>query len=166
VALMTSPLTPRSFGHEEGQRAQRAAPRGFRVLVIEDSIDTAETLKEVLELDGHNVALAFAGPAGLDKARTFRPDVVVCDIGLPGMDGYTVARALREDPVLCQVGLVALTGYATAADRRRAEMAGFDRHLSKPHDLAALERTISELAGKAKSPGRDLARPGSAASIP
>lgn len=140
--------------------------RALRVLIIEDNVDAAETLRDVLELNGHQVAVAFAGQAGLEKARAFRPDVVVCDIGLPGMDGYAVARALREDPVFRRVGLVALTGYAMIQDRERATSAGFDCHLPKPPDLLALERIISELAGTADTPLPEPARPSPATSLP
>jgi CheY-like chemotaxis protein len=138
----------------------------LRVLVIEDNVDAAETLKDVLELNDHQVALAFAGAAGVEKARLFRPDIVLCDIGLPGMDGYAVARALREDPALRRVGLVALTGYAMSQDRERAKSAGFDRHLPKPPDLFALERIITELARTADTPLTDTACPASATSFP
>ncbi len=133
--------------------AVRAAPRQLklvrpharRVLVIEDNIDSAESLKEALELDRHEVAVAFTGPDGLEKAHEFLPDIVLCDIGLPGMNGYDVARAFRADDQLRDVSLVALTGYALAEDQKKAAEAGFDRHLAKPPDLDALERVISEL---------------------
>ncbi len=79
-----------------------------RVLVIEDNVDAAESLKEALELGGHVVELAFLGLAGIERSRALRPDVIVCDIGLPGMDGYAVAMAIRADPVLRGVCLAAL----------------------------------------------------------
>ncbi|MBZ5713251.1 hybrid sensor histidine kinase/response regulator [Nannocystis pusilla] len=116
-----------------------------RILVIEDNLDAAESLKEALELDAHEVCLAHSGPEGLEKVRTFRPDVVVCDIGLPGMDGYEVARAIRADPARCTTRLIALTGYASPEDRQRARAAGFDRHLGKPPDFDVLLQTLHEL---------------------
>jgi two-component system CheB/CheR fusion protein len=119
--------------------------RARRVLVIEDNEDAAESLKEALALDDHEVALAFDGPHGLDKARSFKPEVVLCDIGLPGMDGYEVARAFRSDYELHDIALVALTGYALPEDLKRAEEAGFDRHLAKPPSIDALERILAEL---------------------
>ncbi len=122
-------------------RAQHA----LRVLVIEDNVDAAESLEEALELDGHEVAVAHDGQEGLDKARVFAPDVVLCDIGLPTMDGYEVARAIRADGALHDVALVALTGYALAEDLARAAQAGFDRHLAKPPDLGTLERVLAEV---------------------
>jgi signal transduction histidine kinase len=94
--------------------------RARRVLVIEDNEDAAESLKDALALDEHEVALAFDGPHGLEKARSFKPEVVLCDIGLPGMDGYAVARAFRSDGELHHIALVALTGYALPEDLKRA----------------------------------------------
>jgi two-component system CheB/CheR fusion protein len=124
------------------------ARRARRVLVIEDNEDAAETLQAALELNGHEVAVAFDGPRGLERARAFGPEAVLCDIGLPGMDGYAVARAFRSDAALRDVALVALTGYALPEDVERAKAAGFDRHLAKPPDLATLERVLSELPGR------------------
>ncbi|HVO18167.1 MAG TPA: ATP-binding protein [Anaeromyxobacter sp.] len=117
-----------------------------RVLVIEDNEDAGETLREVLELQGHEVvAVARSGADGLASARVARPDVVLCDIGLPAMDGYEVARAFRADAALRGTRLVALSGYAQPEDLTRAAEAGFDAHLAKPPDLDALERFLTGL---------------------
>jgi signal transduction histidine kinase len=116
-----------------------------RVLIIEDNSDAAESLREVLELGEHEVEVAYSGPEGIEKARWFRPDVVLCDIGLPGMDGYEVAGAVRQDPVLQSTFLVALSGYALPEDLERAAQAGFQHHLAKPPSVDALERVLSEL---------------------
>jgi two-component system CheB/CheR fusion protein len=116
-----------------------------RVLVIEDNVDAADTLKEALELGAHEVEVAYSGPQGLAKAREFHPDIVVCDIGLPGMSGYELAQAFRADAELRSCALVALTGYAMPEDERRAEEAGFDEHLTKPADLGVLERLLGQL---------------------
>jgi PAS domain S-box-containing protein len=122
------------------------AGRGLRILVIEDNLDAAESLRMLLELKGHEVDVVYAGQAGLDRARKVRPDLVLCDIGLPGgMDGYAVARALRGDEQLAGVVLIALTGYGQEEDRRRATEAGFDRHLTKPVDPADLTRFLDGL---------------------
>ncbi len=118
-----------------------------RVLVIEDSPDTAESMRMLFAMTGHAVAVAHTGPAGLEAARTFRPQVIVCDIGLPGgMDGYAVARAIRRDPALAGLRLIALSGYGQDEDRRRSREAGFDLHLIKPVDFGELCRvlTVSE----------------------
>jgi signal transduction histidine kinase/ActR/RegA family two-component response regulator len=118
-----------------------------RVLVIEDKQDAADTLREVLELDEHVVEVAHSGRDGIEKARVFHPDVVLCDIGLPEMDGYEVARTMRADPELRRVALVAVTGYAQPEDVEMAREAGFDSHLAKPPNLDALERTLAEVGG-------------------
>jgi two-component system CheB/CheR fusion protein len=116
-----------------------------RVLVIEDSIDAAQCIKTVLELNEHVVEVAYTGSAGIEKAHAFRPDVVLCDIGLPGMNGFEVARSMRSDPDLCTVPLIALTGYARAEDIERAMEAGFDVHLAKPPDFDVLEQTMAHI---------------------
>lgn len=117
-----------------------------RVLVIEDNRDSAEALGDVLAIQGHEVALAHAGDEGLARARSFRPDVVICDIGLPGLDGYAVARALRADPALSHARLVAHSGYASDADVARARDAGFDAQLAKPADMEDIARVVSGVA--------------------
>jgi CheY-like chemotaxis protein len=118
---------------------QEPASGGLSVLVIEDNHDTAESLRTVLEMGGVGVQIAYDGPSAMAAAHAQRPQVVLCDIGLPGaMDGYEVARAFRADPSLRAVRLIALTGYGQQEDRRRAEQAGFDSHLTKPADPRAL----------------------------
>ncbi len=117
-----------------------------RVLVIEDNRDAAESLREALQFGGHEVSLAHSGPEGIASVRELRPDVVLCDIGLPGMDGYEVARAIRADQALRGVRLVALTGYALAEDVRRAEAAGFEWHIPKPPSLERLDEVLSAAA--------------------
>jgi len=115
---------------------------GRRVLIIEDDCDAAQTLGEILALSGHEIALAFTGPEGLERARSFLPEVILCDIGLPGMDGWAVARQLRAEPETRGTRLIALTGFGLPEDRRRTLEAGFDRHLTKPVDLPELERLV------------------------
>ena len=117
--------------------------RPYRVLVIEDHVDAADSLRVLLELGGHTVVVAYTGAAGIEAGRTFQPEVVLCDIGLPdGMDGYAVARALRAQPGLSRCRLVALTGYGRHQDRQRAREAGFDLHVVKPVDVSDLERLL------------------------
>ncbi len=117
-----------------------AAPR--TILVVEDNADGAQTLADILELHGHRVRVARDGRSGIDLARELRPDVVLCDIGLPDVDGYDVARALRREPGLAGVRLVALSGYAQPEDRQRARDAGFDAHLAKPPDVDRLVKVL------------------------
>jgi signal transduction histidine kinase/DNA-binding response OmpR family regulator len=115
-----------------------------RVLVIEDNPDSAESMRMLLALSGHQVEVAPTGVSGVERARTFRPEVVLCDIGLPGgMDGYAVARALRADPALSAAYLIASTGYGQVEDQRRSREAGFDAHLTKPIDFAELQRLLA-----------------------
>ena len=126
--------------------APAAAPRPRRILVIEDNLDAAESLQLALELQGHEVFLAHDGPEGIVRAREILPEVVLCDIGLPDMDGYAVAKALRGEPELRDTLLVALTGYALPEDVRRATDAGFDAHLTKPTTIEGVE----EVMGRAR----------------
>ena len=120
-----------------------APPSPRRILVIEDNLDAAESLRLALALEGHEVAVAHDGPHGIERAREFAPEVVLCDIGLPDMDGYAVAKALRRDPERRNTFLVALTGYALPEDQRRAADAGFDAHLTKPATVEGVEAVMS-----------------------
>jgi CheY-like chemotaxis protein len=114
------------------------------VLVIEDNADAAQALSDVLTLLGHAVRVAMDSRSGLALARERKPDVIVCDIGLPDLDGYEVARAVRGDDSLRGTRLVALTGYAQPEDRERAIEAGFDVHLPKPPTPEMLARVLAE----------------------
>jgi PAS domain S-box-containing protein len=137
--VVTLPIDSAQPARHVGAPPSKAAA-AKRVLVIEDNADVAESLRVVLELQGHTVAVAATGGEGVERARELRPDVVLCDLGLPGMDGYEVARALRAEPSLTGTSLVALTGYAQPEDVERGRHAGFDRHLVKPVDPAELAR--------------------------
>lgn len=132
----------------EGPQAPGAAAR--RILVVEDNSGVAESLRDLLDVMGHQVAVARDGVEGLAVAAEFRPDIVLCDLGLPGLDGYEVARRLRAEPAMRDSLLVALTGYGQEADRRRSAEAGFDLHLTKPLRLPELE----ELLQRAGRPDR------------
>jgi two-component system CheB/CheR fusion protein len=125
-----------------------------RVLLVEDSLDSAESLMSVLECMGHDVRVAHDGVAALVLARDFRPEIVICDLGLPEMDGYDVARAFRADEGLRSAHLIALSGYARPEDLERASEAGFDEHVAKPASPDALARLIA----KAPVGGSDEAR--------
>lgn len=111
----------------------------LRVLVVEDNVDAADSLSLLLRLYGHEVHVARTGPTALEMALDFRPDVVLMDIGLPGMDGYQVAERLRERPDFKDVTLCALTGYSPSeADRQRQQETGFDHYFIKPVDMEKL----------------------------
>ena len=123
-----------------------------RILVIEDNTDGADTLRELLQFDGHEVEVAYSGPAGVEKARRFRPDIVLCDIGLPGMDGYQVATAIRADPEVGAVSLVALSGYACEEDVAKAKATGFNAHIAKPPSMESLQRVLQEFGTSPRAP--------------
>jgi signal transduction histidine kinase/CheY-like chemotaxis protein len=123
-----------------------AAVQGRRVLVVDDNRDLAESLAMVLRLWGHEVAVAYDGPAALAAAHERPPEVVFLDIGLPHLDGFEVARRLREDPDLRRARIVAITGYGRDDDRRRAQDAGIDLHLTKPVDPSDLQPLLAETA--------------------
>ena len=126
------------------QSGESATKRRRRVLIIEDNIDAADSLRDVLAYDEHQVEVAYNGPQGIAKAHEFLPEIVLCDIGLPGMDGYQVARAFRADVTLKGAFLVALSGYALPEDLERAQAAGFSRHLAKPPSLEKLRELLVE----------------------
>jgi CheY-like chemotaxis protein len=114
-----------------------------RVLVVDDNADAAALLRDLLRLAGYTVEMAHDGREALELAGRFRPHAVVCDIGLPGaMSGYDVAGALRSEAGGRRPRLIALTGYGRDEDRDRSLRAGFDAHLTKPVDLAALRRAL------------------------
>jgi signal transduction histidine kinase/ActR/RegA family two-component response regulator len=133
-----------------GAEPDAAAPlsvggRTANVLVVEDNVDTAESLMMLLEVLGHRVRVAHDGVDALGAARQQPPDVMLVDIGLPGMDGYEVARCIRQQPELSAVVLVALTGYGREEDKQCALAAGFDHHLVKPVELDALRRLVTQV---------------------
>jgi signal transduction histidine kinase len=120
------------------------SPRPRRILVVDDNVDSADSLATLLELSGHQVRTAYGGAAALEAAESHRPEVVLLDIGLPGMDGYEVARRLRGGTTSAGVTLVALTGYGQDTDRRRTQEAGFDHHLVKPVNPDELARLLAK----------------------
>ena len=135
-----------SQGHATGLGlAAPARAHGVRVLVVDDNRDAADTLSALLELLGHRAQVANDGRAALEAMQDFRPQVVFLDLGMPGMNGYDVARAVRNDRRLDQPLLVALTGWGGEDDRQRTSAAGFDLHLTKPVDLAAIEQMLSKV---------------------
>ncbi|UWG98683.1 ATP-binding protein [Dehalobacter sp. DCM] len=120
----------------------KKAAQVFKILVIDDVPDIAEILSSLLCSLGHDVISAKSGKEGLDKARTFHPDVILCDIGMIGIDGYEVAQRIRNDSELKDVYLIALSGYAQEMDIKKSMHAGFDKHLAKPLDLAVLDKIL------------------------
>jgi len=128
-------------------KAPKAAPADLRkILVVDDLPASADTLKVLLELEGYVVRIANDGATALTVAREFAPDVLILDIGLPGMDGFEVARQLRSRPESRDALLIALTGYGEAESRQRSQSAGFDHHVVKPADIDLLLSIVSQPA--------------------
>jgi PAS domain S-box-containing protein len=127
----------------EPASANGPVPAGqqLRILIIEDNQDAAATLRDVLELEGHRVRAVHHGDDGLEHASVHAPDLVLCDLGLPGLDGFEIAKRLRA--LGLRSCLVALTGYATPEDAERARQAGFDHHLAKPPDMEKLAAILA-----------------------
>ena len=137
---------PRPVQVREEERA------ALRVLIVEDNPDGRESMRELLEIWGHQVELAENGPQGVEKAFSSRPDVALVDIGLPGIDGNEVARRIRATLDPQQICLIAMTGYGQPEDRRRALQAGFDNYLIKPIDPARLASLLDELRHRGRAP--------------
>lgn len=126
----------------------RTSVANLRVLVVDDSLDTAHTTATLLNVAGHETRLAHDGPAALKAAFDYQPDVVILDIGLPGMDGYEVAQRIRQHPGLEKVALIAMTGYGQPADFARSRAAGFDEHFVKPVPLAKLSEAMAAMKAR------------------
>jgi signal transduction histidine kinase/CheY-like chemotaxis protein len=139
-------------GSEAKPSRPATAPR-HRLLIVDDNVDSAESLAELLGLTGHEVRTAHDGPAALIEARSFLPEVILLDIGLPRMNGYEVARRMREIPELRTAILMAMTGYGQEEDRRKSQEAGFDHHLVKPVDLSDLDRLLTSHLSLTESGG-------------
>ncbi len=117
----------------------------LKIVLIEDNQDAASLLRRLLSELGHDVRVAFDGPAGVALTREFRPDVVVSDLKLPGdLSGYQVARQLRSDAATSQVSLIALSGFGGDDSRSEAEKSGFDHYLVKPAEMAELTRVLAQ----------------------
>ncbi|MBC5785071.1 response regulator [Ramlibacter sp. USB13] len=136
------PVQDEAAADAGGARGEQGARDGIRVLVADDNVDAATTLAMLLELMGHRCTAVHDGPSALASFSQVKPDVVLLDIGMPGMDGYEVARRLRAMPGGDSATVVALTGWGAANDRARSAEAGFDLHLTKPVDHAALAAAL------------------------
>ena len=117
-----------------------------RILIVDDNSLSSKSTAMLLRLMGYEIATAFDGSEGIEIARTFRPDVILLDIGLPKVNGYEAARRIREQPWGKSILMIAVTGYGQDEDRRRSLEAGFDYHMIKPVNLVELEKTLTELA--------------------
>jgi signal transduction histidine kinase len=146
--VMRLPVVPTAVPETAKPDVEEEPPaqsRALHVLVVDDSADMVETLAKTLRSDGHVVRTALDGPTALTVAHEFHPEVVLLDIGMPGMDGYEVAQRLRQGGDTPEM-LVAVTGFGQEEDRRRSKAAGFDLHLVKPLNLDHLKKLITSVA--------------------
>jgi two-component system, sensor histidine kinase len=144
LPLMDAAQSP-AAGDEAAQCEPPQRPR-LRILVVDDIADVADVLKMLLDLEGFETLVAYSGQTALASAGEFRPDVVICDIGLPEMDGHEIARRLRADPKVASATLIALTGWGAEGELRRTRESGFDFHLVKPVDANALLALLSQIS--------------------
>lgn len=136
---------PASRPNETSEPADTEAILPRRILVVDDNQDATETMSMLLTLSGHQVQVAVDGETALETAAEFKPEIILLDVGLPGMHGYEVAERLRSLPENKNVVIIALTGYGQEQDRRRAKEAGFDFHFVKPVDFEKLESLVNNL---------------------
>jgi CheY-like chemotaxis protein len=136
-------MRDRAERHDSDEQATKLPPR--RILVVDDNKDSAESLGMLLRIMGNEVRTAYDGPSALEAAKEFRPDVVLLDIGMPGMNGYDVARTMRQMPEVKDAVLVAQTGWGKEEDRRRSSETGFNAHMVKPVDHDALQKLLASL---------------------
>lgn len=127
--------------------------RVLRILVAEDNEDAAATQEALLKMLGHEVWVASTGPAAIEAARRHLPDVLVCDIGLPGLSGYEVAKAVRSEPACRGMTMIAVTGYGDEHSRADAIAAGFDLHFSKGGNPLEMLRELEGVANRGPAQG-------------
>jgi len=148
---LTLPLAPACQPAYDGERRaaeERSVPgqRALRVLVADDNVDAASMLASLLRAAGHATETMHDGVSAAACIESSRPDVAILDIGMPGLNGYEVAQQVRSRPGMEHVMLVALTGWGGDSDRKRAQLAGFDAHLTKPAGFAELKRLLADVS--------------------
>jgi CheY-like chemotaxis protein len=142
LATDTKPPARRNGREEPDQGSTGPAKARRRVLIVEDNLDTVHTLARLVQEMGHIADYAINGYAAMGLARRFRPDFILLDLGLPGMDGFDVCRRLKKEPGMEHTRFIAITGYAQEEYRQRSRAAGFDLHLTKPLDPRVLEKLL------------------------
>jgi CheY-like chemotaxis protein/two-component sensor histidine kinase len=157
VRLPVMPAASRAASLSPFADRPPAQGKPCRVLAVDDNVDTAQSLAMLLEASGHHVRVARDGPTALQAALDYRPDVVLLDIGLPGLNGYEVAMRIRQQPALNNMVLVAMTGYGTTEDRLRSQEAGFDHHLVKPADFGHVQQILASVSQNVRRPAKALA---------
>jgi PAS domain S-box-containing protein len=147
-------MSPTETTQPDSQTLKTESPKTsrLRILVIDDIPDVADVMKMLLDLEGFDTQVAYSGPAALELAKQFSPDVIFCDIGLPEMDGHEIARRMRADPAIASAVLIALTGWGAEGELRKTRESGFDFHMVKPVDANALLQLLSQI-----EPRRDAA---------
>jgi CheY-like chemotaxis protein len=146
---------PNGAGQAPPHVANRAdtLPRRLRIVVAEDNHDAAETLRLLLEMYGHDVQLVYTGPAAVDAVRCHVPDALLCDIGLPGMNGFDVAKTLRADTRFSGLLMLAVTGYGNSTYGELAQAAGFNSYFSKADDPRLILDELQRFAERARCDG-------------
>jgi PAS domain S-box-containing protein len=140
---LSEAIAPEKNG--EPEKAEPAEPEGLRVLVVDDNHDAAEVLRMLLEAGGFNAKAVTSGAEALTAIPEYQPDVILMDIGMPGMSGHDVARRIREQPQFGDITLVALTGWGQEEDRRESKASGFDHHLTKPVNFKVLKDLLATI---------------------
>jgi len=143
---LAAAVNTRAIAQKNGENCSETHP--LRILIIDDIPDISKVLSSMLNHLGHETMTAGSGPEGIEKALADKPDVILCDIGLPGMNGYDVARNIRQDQTLKDIPLIALSGYAQKENRQRSREAGFDQHLAKPVSLAKLQEVLAGIGSE------------------
>jgi CheY-like chemotaxis protein len=142
---MEFPMNKEDITEAVAETSPSSSSRPLSILVIDDNPDMVQSLEFLLKAFGHSFAGACDGKQGVSAARQLRPDVIFCDISLPGMDGYAVARTLREDAATASIYLIAMSGFGSEEERRRSLDAGFDMHLNKPQGFVGLNDLLRTL---------------------
>jgi CheY-like chemotaxis protein len=130
-------------------------PGRYRFLVVDDNVDGADSQAVLLRILGHQVWTAYDGASALTKAEEFRPQIVLLDLGMPGMNGFEVVRRLRALPGLGTIVVIAQTGWGQAEDREKTIEAGFDAHLTKPVEASSLLELLEKYRARLESPSND-----------
>lgn len=149
LPLAVQSITGQPFTN--GIRPPGRTTKPLRILVVDDNVDAADSLEQLLKRAGHAVRAMHGGLESVDAARNYKPDVMLLDIALPGLNGYQIAERLRSTPETKGIVLIATTGYGQDEDRQRAMQSGFDHHVTKPIDSHALGEILSAIADKTSS---------------
>jgi len=146
VRLPAMPVDQRvAAGRRAAERYNASSPGEFSVLIVDDNRDATDSMAMLLAMEGYDVRVAYDGPQALEAVRTARPDVILLDIGLPGMDGFQVAQRVRADPANSSIVIVAVSGYGQEEHRSRSTQAGCDHHLVKPIEPAVVSELLASL---------------------